>query len=589
MPIPYVLLVAAAASINFDTHLQDHMVLQRAPAAASVYGYFSAPGAAVDVRVTVDDGAQSYTVPAKTAGSNWTALLQPEAAGGSYKIVVNCSGCTGNATDTIVDVTFGDVWYCSGQSNMALPLTYTFSRNKSAAAIGQGKYRNIRMHQLISNMGNAIDWIPAGTAIEPPTAPNTLDMFTQFSATCYYFAESLTDLLGADAPPLGMINTAWGGSMAEQWTSNQTSAKCSNITLDATSGTLFAERVVPFAKMTLKGFVWYQGENDMGNVFGNAAQNRGYACEVPAMIEEWRTLFSQSGQTSPSAPFGLVTIANSGSEGHPDMGGMHLAQMGSYGLIPNPAMPNTFLGHAYDLDDPYYNQTCWGDNCCTPEQSPKPGQNCDGCDAFCATFAATNAFMGNLHPRPKKPLGVRLAQAAYGTVYSADVQTTGPVISGCEVNGGELVIKFNTTLLGKDSVTVGPYWESHVDILTNASLFCLQANNPLAATLCKDNGAGQEVVFPTAINLVAAWSTVNITSAGTSSISADVSSLAGSVYGVRYMWGGFCCDGRPPTSDPCPVASCPLKGSPSQLPANPFVAKIVNGKCSCVAPQVCDE
>jgi hypothetical protein len=61
------------------------------------------------------------------------------------------------------------------------------------------------------------------------------------------------------------------------------------------------------------------------------------------------------------------------------------------------------------------------------------------------------------------------------------------------------------------------------------------------------------------------------------------------VYGIRYGFsgGGDCCAGRPPTSEPCPVASCPLKGASSQLPANPFQARVVEGKCKCVPPQVC--
>ncbi|KAJ9456121.1 hypothetical protein DIPPA_18262 [Diplonema papillatum] len=345
------------------------------------------------------------------------------------------------------------------------------------------------------------------------------------------------------------------------WTSNETSARCKNVTLDETAGTWYAERVVP-----LKGFVWYQGENDMGHVFGNVAQNRGYACEVPAMIAEWRTLFSTSGATDPNVPFGLVTIANGGTEGHPDVGGMHLAQMGSYGAIPNPAMPNTFLGHAYDLDDPFSNQTCWENSCCPDQGTPKPGKTCDGCDGFCDAQAGTQFYIGPIHPRAKELFGSRLAMAALGNV-----------------SGGELIMTFKTMKSSweNDRVIVNPYWDSHVDILTNASLFCLQANQSTehvdTATLCKDNGEGMEEVFPMPANLLTTWKTVHIASKNATSISADVSSLAGSVYGVRYMWGGSCCDGRPPTSDPCPVASCPLKGAPSAYPANPFVAKIVNG------------
>jgi len=82
---------------------------------------------------------------------------------------------------------------------------------------------------------------------------------------------------------------------------------------------------------------------------------------------------------------------------------------------------------------------------------------------------------------------------------------------------------------------------------------------------------------------------------GPSSLVADVSGYRGKVFGVRYGWmygKGWkygCCGFHPPTSDPCPVANCPLKGKLSGLPVTPFIARIENGKCVCVSPQVCDE
>eukprot|EP00659_Diplonema_papillatum_P009251 gene9251-14335_t len=129
MPVLYVLSVAAWASVSFDRHVQDHMVLQREPETASVYGKYS--GTAATIHVTVHDGFASYDIPATAAEGTWTAQLRPTPAGGNYTITATCSGCGNSSTAAIADVTFGDVWYCSGQSNMALPLMYTFSRNKS--------------------------------------------------------------------------------------------------------------------------------------------------------------------------------------------------------------------------------------------------------------------------------------------------------------------------------------------------------------------------------------------------------------------------------------------------------------------------
>eukprot|EP00756_Hemistasia_phaeocysticola_P044856 Hpha_TRINITY_DN18640_c0_g1::TRINITY_DN18640_c0_g1_i1::g.115738::m.115738/K05970/SIAE; sialate O-acetylesterase len=588
--------------IEFGPHVQDHMVLQRAPSSAAVYGTYNGSGTpTITARVS---GSASYTVEGKVwAGNEWSVKLKAAQAGGRYTITVDCDGCTpGNNTVSIEDVTFGDVWYCGGQSNMALPLVHTISRNESLKAIQNGEFNNIRLHQMKSNMNPDTDWttvLNATKTLTLLTMQNMTDapvpVLFSFSATCFYFAQELTRLLGKDAPPIGLIHTAWGGSTAEQWTSNATSAKCRDVVTGSSSQEWFDTRVMPFSRMTVKGWTWYQGENDMGNIFGNSAQSRGYACEVPAMIAEWREVFSGRGSTSPNAPFGIVTLAHSGSEGHPDMGGMYAAQMGSYGVVPNPVMPNTFMANAFDLGDPFGNITCYKLGCCP--NNIKPGAFCHGCDKYCTSLEGTNYYMGPIHPRDKLPVGQRLAKAAYGDVYGADVQTTGPVISGCTVSGGELTIKFNAGLLGKDTMYVGEYQRAHtasmLQVLTNASLFCVQIKKEDGHdTECLDDGSGREMnhtLTSSVFDSLDTWPMVNVSVTGASTLVANISRFEGKVFGLRYGWYGSCCSLDAPTSDPCPIASCPLKGSPSMLPVNPFIAKIVDGKCKCLAPQVCDE
>ena len=107
---------------------------------------------------------------------------------------------------------------------MALPLQHTLTRNISLAAITAGKYSNIRIQQLSGNMNPDTPWTTMAMAA---AAPN---VFMAFSGTCYYFGESLSDLLGAAAPPLGLIHTAWGGSTIQNWIKNETlnSNVCAN-------------------------------------------------------------------------------------------------------------------------------------------------------------------------------------------------------------------------------------------------------------------------------------------------------------------------------------------------------------------------
>jgi sialate O-acetylesterase len=127
-------------AFGFSPVLGEWMVLQQSPAAAAVYGV--APESATGVTITVSDGKTSYDVVAKVgrdathqpygyvdpSGANlpvqnntWKAILHPTAAGGDYTITAKCAGCTNVSTATLAHVTFGDMWYCSGQSNSESP------------------------------------------------------------------------------------------------------------------------------------------------------------------------------------------------------------------------------------------------------------------------------------------------------------------------------------------------------------------------------------------------------------------------------------------------------------------------------------
>ena len=126
-------------SFAFSSGFGNWMVLQQAPAKAAVYGPIDANATGVEVTVTNTQDGSSYSVKAELntthqpvgyidAGSNnpfpvtasWKALLNPTKAGGDYEITAVCTGCAGNGTVTLTNFTFGDMWYCSGQSNVRL-------------------------------------------------------------------------------------------------------------------------------------------------------------------------------------------------------------------------------------------------------------------------------------------------------------------------------------------------------------------------------------------------------------------------------------------------------------------------------------
>ena len=469
---------------------------------------------------------------------------------------------------------------------MALPLLHTLSRNISLAAIAAGRYSNIRLHQLQGNMNPQTPWSTLAQAVDA-------NSFLSFSGSCYYFGEALTDALGAVAPPLGLIHTAWGGSTIQQWLSNATlnSNVCANHSSgQGNDGGWHDSRVLPYTGMTLKGWAWLQGENNMYSTFGSSALKTGYSCLMPVLVSEWRALWSATpGTTHPMAPFGVVTLAASGSEGGRDLGSMRLAQTAGYGVLPNAAMPNTFLAQALDLDDPWSNTTCSDTKCCPYDFNASHHKTCSGCDAYCNNTAGTSWFMGPIHPRDKQPLGARLAHAASVAVYGLPGAATGPTLSGCRVGAGSVTVTFSAALLGGDSVQVQAYPPAYKNVsasalavLVDPNGFCFQSSG----SRCIDDGTGRAGPNQTD----SGWVYVDIAEATANSITVDLARAGGAIYGIRYaMADETCCAHYEPTSGPCPVASCPLMGRASRLPANPFMAHIVGGKCVCIPPQVCDE
>jgi|EP01043_Picozoa_sp_COSAG02_P012906 hypothetical protein len=133
--------------VRFFSGLTDWAVLQRAPDAANVFGMLGEGGTAAKVTVSSETGTESmYEVAAVTDGHAWKATLKPTpSGGGDVTITVTCTGCTNQTAAVLRHVSFGDVYYCAGQSNMWLPLGNTLTRNATVSALAKGEYRNIRL------------------------------------------------------------------------------------------------------------------------------------------------------------------------------------------------------------------------------------------------------------------------------------------------------------------------------------------------------------------------------------------------------------------------------------------------------------
>jgi sialate O-acetylesterase len=574
--------------------LSSHMVLQAAPAQSAVFGNVGSqdPSAAVSVTLSSSTGEQ-IKVSAVISSGRWKAVLppQPSVSTVTWNITatLTCTGgaCSGSAQ--LSDVIFGDVFFCFGQSNLWLQLRYTYARNSTKAAIATGAYDNIRLMSGDSQVNGITPttipihpWRRIRDALSIPSE-NT-DSLDQFSAMCLHFAEAVTDAFtakGAQPPVIGLLGMAIGGSMIEEWITNDVAAACygadPNANGAALNHLLWDNIIVPSLDMTLKAFLYYQGENSAGNLHGNSAENAGYACLMPGLVRSFREAWSATpGTTDPNAPFGIVTLSTADSEGAADIASFRFAQAASYFAVPNPALPNSFLAHAYDLAD------VWGDDCGDQPQTKK----CQNCDTTDPDYNCLQQFyMGpSIHPRLKKPVGQRLAAAGLPLIYPEAGfagPITGPTLSGCSLASDSLILHINATLLAGAPLIVRSYnmsdpRRSGLSVLINEKPAAGSGNwMPLTFTLGSDG-----------VSLVV-----------------DLSALNGVIpTAVKYAWGPsdgapnsgdvVCCDAAS-TLDECKPGMCPLSVSLDRapfggLPANPFIAQIINGSCMCPWPQECN-
>jgi sialate O-acetylesterase len=191
------------AQIRMPRIFSDHMVLQR-DAGLKVWGWASA-----GERVTVSIDKQKKTARADRNG-NWSVLLDPMNVGGPLEMVIK-----GKNTIIFKDILIGDVWLGSGQSNMEWPVRLSANAQEE---IQQAGYPGIRIFTVPRHMSSKpVDDLESGQWLEC-----TPENVAAFSAVGYYFARHLHNELDV---PIGIINSSWGGTVAETWISAGTMRK----------------------------------------------------------------------------------------------------------------------------------------------------------------------------------------------------------------------------------------------------------------------------------------------------------------------------------------------------------------------------
>jgi len=372
--LPVLFASSAAADVKLPRIFGDSMVLQQKTQAA-VWGW-----ADKGEEVTVSLAGATASARAGDDG-RWSVKIQTPQAGGPHELRVK-----GKNEVVLKDVLAGEVWICSGQSNMEWTVAISLLPDVEREI---ARHPQIRMIKVQHNPAEkpADDIQGAWNVCSPETVKD-------FSAVGYYFARHLHLELGV---PVGMINTSWGGTICEAWTSREKLAAdpdFSEILKRAEkfqpgnpnqAAVLYNGMVHPIVPFGIRGAIWYQGESNVGR----SAQ---YRKLFPAMITDWRERFGQG-----DFPFLFVQIApfNYGGENVtlPELWDSQLKTL---------ALANTGMCVTTDITD-----------------------------------------VKDIHPRNKQDVGRRLALWALARTYGkSGLAHSGPLYSSMQVEGSKVRIKF---------------------------------------------------------------------------------------------------------------------------------------------------
>ena len=272
-------LFAAATTINAKVVLPkifaSGMVMQQ-QTDANLWGEAKA-----DATVKIATSWNKKTVSVKAGNDGkWAAKIQTPAAGGPYSITFN------DGEKTVIDnILVGELWICSGQSNMEMPMK-GFKNQPVENAVedilhsGDSKMRLFTVKRT-SLYQPATDVVGEWKEASPEAVRN-------FSATAYYFGRELRRMLNV---PVGLIVTSWGGSSCEAWMNRDWLKAFPQIELPASQETiksknrtatvLYNGMLRPLIGVSMRGVIWYQGEE-------NVSRSGYYADLFSRMIKGWR-------------------------------------------------------------------------------------------------------------------------------------------------------------------------------------------------------------------------------------------------------------------------------------------------------------
>jgi sialate O-acetylesterase len=254
----FLLSITLAAQVRLPSILASGMVLQR-DTIVNIWGWAGA-GEVVEVKAS---WLANKVVTSAGSDRTWSVSLPTGPAGGPHSMVIS-----GTNSITLTNILFGEVWICSGQSNMEFTINWLGGWKNFKNVEKDLKKKNYSAIRLCK-ISTAPDSLPSDSCKASWTEAN-LATVADFSATGFFFGQALYNFLNV---PVGLIATTIGGTPAEAWTSrealradpelgfylnspNSDNWDCANASY------LYNGMIHPLLKYRIKGAIWYQGESN---------------------------------------------------------------------------------------------------------------------------------------------------------------------------------------------------------------------------------------------------------------------------------------------------------------------------------------
>ena len=383
----------------------DYMVLQR-DIPLDIHGIANA-----GEKITVSISNQKATATANNQGK-WSVVLKPMNAATDLTLTVEA----GSAAKIYKHVAVGEVWLCSGQSNMAFMLCQADTYKRDIDNVGDPQLRLFDMKARwetynVAWPASCLDSLNHLQYYRSTTwQPTTPDNAKWFSAIAYYYGRMLRDSLKV---PVGLICNAVGGSPTEAWVDRNTLETCfpailkswlhndfiqdwvrgraaKNLTNDNTHlgrhpyepCYLYESGILPLQKYPIKGVIWYQGESNAHNMEAHSELFK-------LLVGSWRSNWS-----NPTMPFYFVQLS---SLNRPSWPWFRYSQLQLMQQIANTGMAvSSDCGDSLDV-----------------------------------------------HPLRKQPVGQRLARWALNKTYGKSITPSGPIYKGVVRSADALIVSFD--------------------------------------------------------------------------------------------------------------------------------------------------